>query len=123
MAAALRYKKQHDPDYADLQIDEDILMQLPVNGSVADRIPTCLEGRQDGNNQVPAMPAGPVQAAGEGEVTEHDNIDEQFVGGVLNLGVQGHVEVDEIRDGANNVVQGLHYEQHIVSREHQTHEY
>lgn len=123
VATALRYKKQHDPDYADLQIDEDILMQLPINGSVADRIPTCLEGRQDGHNQVPAMPAGPVQAAGEGEVTEHDNIDEQFVGGVLNLGVQGHVEVDEIRDGANNVVQGLHYEQHIVSREHQTHEY
>lgn len=54
---------------------------------------------------------------------DHNDIDEQFVGRVLNLGVQGHVEVDEIRNGANNVVQGLHYEQHIVSHENQTHEY
>lgn len=60
VAAALRYKKQFDPDYADLQIDKDILMQLPVNGYVADHIPTCLEGHQDGNNQVPTPPAGPA---------------------------------------------------------------
>jgi hypothetical protein len=62
--AALEYKIAHDPNYADLIIDEDVLSQLPVNGSVADRIPSCREGRQDGV----AMPVGPGAADDDGEI-------------------------------------------------------
>ena len=51
---------------------DDILRQLPENGSVIDRIPTCQEGRQGG---------GAAAADGEGE----KNKDELRVGGVLDL--------------------------------------
>src|SRR3977135_1915606 len=45
--AALEYKIMHDPAFSNYQvIDEDSLSQLPMNGSVVDRIPTCREGQQ-----------------------------------------------------------------------------
>jgi hypothetical protein len=77
--ATLEYKIAHDPNYADLIIDHDVLRQLPENGSVADRIPTCSEGRQDGG----AMPVGPGAAADSGE---DENEDGQVVRGVVDLG-------------------------------------
>jgi hypothetical protein len=36
--AVLEYKIAHDPDYADLIIDHNVLRLPPENGSVADRI-------------------------------------------------------------------------------------
>ena len=35
-------------EYADLIINNNALRQLPENGSIAHRIPTCHEGQQDG---------------------------------------------------------------------------
>jgi len=52
----LEYKILHDPEYADLRIDQDALNQK--NGSVADRLPVCQEGRQD---SAAAMPVGHMQ--------------------------------------------------------------
>jgi hypothetical protein len=37
VTAALEYKIAHDLDYADPIIDDDVLRQLPEDGSVADR--------------------------------------------------------------------------------------
>lgn len=42
--AVLQYKIAHDPSYADLLIDNNVLYQLPENGSVAHHLPTCYEG-------------------------------------------------------------------------------
>jgi hypothetical protein len=65
-----------------------MLRQLPENGSVADRIPTCRGGREDGG----AMPVGPsVAADGEGE-----NEDELRVGGVMDLRNQEHPEIEQL---------------------------
>lgn len=108
--AALEYKIANDPNYADLIIDENALSQLPVNGSVADRIPTCREGRQDGG----AMPVGPDAAvATDDEDNEVGNT--QFVGGVVDLGNQERPEVEHLRQGAAEAIRGARYEQNIVS--------
>jgi hypothetical protein len=104
--AALEYKIAHDPNYEDLVIDHGVLSQLPENGSLVDRIPTCREGRQDGGG---AMPVGPPGAAAADE-----NEYEQVVGGVLDLGVQQRLEVDHLRRGAAQVFSGTRYEQTVV---------
>lgn len=106
--AALQYKIAHDPDYADLIIDDDALRQLPENGSVAHRIPTCREGRQDEG----AMPVGPDAAADNGD-DESEN--EQVIGGVMDLGNQERLEVTQLRHGAEQAIAGTRYEQTIVS--------
>ncbi|KAF7329237.1 hypothetical protein MKEN_00184400 [Mycena kentingensis (nom. inval.)] len=57
---ALLYKIANDPYYQSLGApDENTLSQLPENGSVADRIPTCNEGTQVGSS----APTGPTEAA------------------------------------------------------------
>ncbi|KAF7307266.1 ATP-dependent DNA helicase [Mycena indigotica] len=87
---ALEYKITHDKAYQDLELDEGALSQLPMNGSVVDRIPTCREGRQaDG---APG-PAGPNQAAG----TDGGEEEGTFNGGIPNLDNVACREVEEIR--------------------------
>lgn len=113
---ALMYKIGHCPYYADLgEIDEEALQQLPENGSVARLIPTCHEGRQA---QAPAV-AQPGPAAAAAEPTDDDGVDEQFVGGILNLGGDNQTEVDGVRDGVASILNGgpppmARYEQEIV---------
>lgn len=108
--AALEYKIGHDPEYADLTIDQDALGSLPENGSVANRLPTCREGRQDG---VAAMPVGPDAAAG---MEEAGGNDDQFdVGGILDLGNPERPEIEQLRRGARDAIQGTRYQQTIVS--------
>lgn len=58
--AALVWKIANDPHYADLQIDEDALANLPESGSVVGRLQTAREGRQDG---LSAQGQGPANAA------------------------------------------------------------
>lgn len=108
---ALEYKIGHDPDYADLTIDEDALNCLPENGSVADRLPVCLEGRQDGLG-ADAMPVGPDAAAGTEEVGDFDDI---VVGGFLDLGNPERPEVEQLRRGARETIRGTRYQQTVVS--------
>ncbi|KAJ7061426.1 hypothetical protein C8F01DRAFT_968469, partial [Mycena amicta] len=103
---ALEYKIAHDDAYRDLQIDQDALSQLPENGTVVNRIPTCREGRQD---EGPAGPAGPNQAAG----TDGDDESTTFVGGVPNLGNTTRPEVEEIRRAAGQAA-GPTYQQTII---------
>jgi len=99
---ALEYKIAHDPNYADLIIDETVLRQLPENGSVAHRIPTCREGRQAGG----AMPVGPGAAADNGDDVDEN---EQVVGGVVDLGNQEHPEVEQLRRGAAQAIAGTRF--------------
>jgi len=80
---ALEYKIAHDPNYADLVVDHDALNQLPINGSVAHRIPTCRDGRQD---EVP-LPVGPDAAATGGAAEDEDDV---HVGGVIDVANQDH---------------------------------
>jgi hypothetical protein len=105
--AALQYKIAHDPDYADLIVD-DVLRHLPENGSVADRIPTCREDRQDGG----AMPVGPGAAAADGE---GENEDELRVGGVMDLRIKNALRLSNSDVGAAQTIAGMRYEQTIVS--------
>ena len=72
--AALEYKIAHDPDYADLTIDEETMEQLPQHGSVAHRLPYCREGRQDGGGA--AMPVGPDAATEEDGAKDCGRTDE-----------------------------------------------
>jgi hypothetical protein len=111
--AALQYKIAHDPDYADLTIDEEALEQLPERGSVAHRLPYCREGRQDGSGA--AMPVGPDAVSGEDG--DPDDDDDQFVGGLIDIGNQERPEVEQLRQGAAAVASGRSYEQTIVSHE------
>ena len=111
--AALQYKIAHDPDYADLTIDEEALEQLPERGSVAHRLPYCREGRRDGSGA--AMPVGP-DAVSE-EDGDPDDDDNQFVGGLIDIGNQERPEVEQLRQGAAAVANGRSYEQTIVSHE------
>lgn len=106
---ALQYKIAHDPEYADLVMpDEEVLSQLPENGTVVDRIPTCREGRQaDGVPQ----PAGPIEAAA---IDSDNNEGGVTVGGILDLGNQTRAEVVEVRAGADAILRGPTYEQTIV---------
>jgi hypothetical protein len=91
--AALEYKIAHDPEYANLTIDEEAIAQLPESGSVAHRLPNCQEGRQDGGA---AMPVGPDAVAHvDGENDEED----QFVGGVVDLGNGERPEIELLRLG------------------------
>ena len=106
--AALEYKIVHDPEYADLTIDHEALNGLPENDSVADRLPTCREGRQDG---AAAMPVGPDAAAAAG--TEDGG--GCHVGGILELGNPERPEIEQLRRGAREAIQGTRYEQTIVS--------
>ena len=108
--AALEYKIEHDPAYTDLTIDHDALNNLPENGSVADRLPVCREGRQDGGA---AMPVGPHAAAG----TENaDDFGEVVVGGILDLDNPERPEIEELRRGATDAIQGMRYQQTVVSK-------
>jgi hypothetical protein len=59
--------------------DDDVLRQLPENGSVADRIPNFREGRQDRD----AMPVGPGAAAADGEGENEDKLRDG--GGMVTL--------------------------------------
>ena len=82
------------------------MRQLPENGSVADHIPTCREGRQDEG----ARPVGPGAAAdGEGE-----NEDELRVGVVMDLRNQERPEAEQLQRGAVQAIAGTPYEQTIV---------
>lgn len=87
---ALLYKIAHDPDYADLEIDDDALSQLPMNATVVGRVPTI--PKPTGASTVTA--SEPTEAAGVGD---DGDLDEAFVGGVLNVGVGHRTEVDEVR--------------------------
>jgi len=107
---ALEYKISHDPEYANLRINQDALNQLPENGSVTDHLPVCQEGRQDGG---PAMPVGPDAAAAPGDVGDVDG--QLVVGGVLDLGNPECLEVQQLRQGAREVLRAAHYQQTIVS--------
>jgi hypothetical protein len=109
--AALQYKIAHDPDYANLTVDEEALEQLPERGSVAHRLPYCHEGRQDGGGA--AMPVGPDAATEDGVA----NDDDQFVEGFVDIGSQERPEVEKLRQGAAAVANGRSYEQTIVSHE------
>jgi hypothetical protein len=112
--AALEYKIAHDPEYADLTLDEEVIAQLPDGGSVVDRLPFCIEGRQDGGGA--AMPAGPDDAAAAAGVDDIENDNDQYVGGVVDLGNHERPEVEILRQGAAAVASGTPYEQTIVSR-------
>ena len=107
---ALQYKIDHDPEYADLTIDQDALNQLPENSSVANRLPVCREGRQDGAG--PAVPVGPQTAASD----DVDDADGQLqVAGVLDLGNIERPEVQQLRQGIGEALHGTRY-QHTVVR-------
>lgn len=111
----LLYKIAHDPAYADLVApDEEALSQLPENGSVVNRLTVLREGRQ--NDEAPDA-AGPIDAAGDAGGEEGEE-PEQFVGGVLNLGNgRRRREVQEVRDGADVIVNGPRYEEQVVVRQ------
>lgn len=110
---ALRYKVANDPGYADLEIDDDALSSLPENGSVAHRIPTCREGRQDPSSIVRVGPHAAAYVVQEDEGDTHGDVG---VGGVLNVGDTLEIEVDAIRNIANAVIEpGPRYTQNIVS--------
>lgn len=123
--AALQYKIANDPNYSGMQIDYEALTQLPENGSVAHRIPTCRAGRQNnghppeaaghppeaaGPAEAAAVPDGPVRDANEvdDDTNENNNLEdlEQHVTGVLNLGAGGSSELSAVRAGAEQVVNG-----------------
>jgi len=110
------YKIGHCLYYAELgEIEEEVLHQLPKIGSVAHLIPTSREGRQA---QAPAV-AQPGPAATATESTGDDGVDEQFVGGVLNLGGDNQTEVDGVREGVAAILNGgpppaACYEQEMV---------
>jgi hypothetical protein len=103
---ALLYKIAHDRNYNDLVVDDDVLSQLPENGSVAHRLPTCREGRQDGG----PLPAGPDNAAH----ADDDDGDRSFVGGVMDVGNEDRPEIERLRFAAREVVHGSPYNQTIV---------
>jgi hypothetical protein len=106
--AALQYKIAHDPNYSDLIIDNDVLQELPENGSVANRIPSCRDNRQD---ELP-LPAGPGSAATGGEPDDEDDL---RVGGVVDVADQERSEVEHLRRGAQEAVRQTRYEQSVVS--------
>jgi hypothetical protein len=107
---ALLWKIMHDPAYRDLEVDEAALAALPENGTVVHMIPTCAEGAQAQAGA--AMPAGPAQAASEG----NDDGPEEFIGGLHNVGISDQTEVVAIRERAEDIVQDRpRYEQTIVS--------
>jgi hypothetical protein len=111
--AALEYKITHDPNYADLIIDHDVLRQLPENGSVADRIPSCCDRVQ---NRA-ALPVGPGATADHGE---RENEDELVVGGVMDLTNLEQPELEQVRHCAAQAIAGPRYERTVVSF-HNTH--
>ncbi len=103
--AALEYKIGHDPNYAHVIKDDELLEMLPEDGSVAHRLPTCRVGRQDGGTP---EAAGPSDAAPqEPEVEEGQPAErERDVSGVLNLGGSQPTEVAAIRAGAERTIDG-----------------
>lgn len=117
--AALEYKMSHDPSYANIQLNLDALAQLPENGSVADRIPTCPIGvhAQADPAAENLQAAGPVAAADAPQEPADDDADEfeQRHDGVLNLGPDTLTEVQQIRAAAEQVVNGpIQYEQQNI---------
>lgn len=48
------------------------------------------------------MQPGPDAAVAQ--PTDDDGVDEQFVGGVLNLGGENQTEVDGVRDGVTSIL-------------------
>ena len=127
---ALLYKKAHDPSYADLEIDDAAIAALPENGTVIESLPICREGRQQEmainapGPQAAAIPPNPEVNSDsdmpldneENYPQDEDNLDEQQISGVLNLGNQQNSEVVQVREGANMVLQHPTYDQqHIVS--------
>ena len=114
---ALVYKIAHDLNYADLQQpDEQALLSLPVHGSVAGMIPVCFEG---GTRMATAAtgPTGPMDAANPlPQQNNDDDGNEQFVGGILNVGPPRWTETEEVRQGVQEILQGpLQYERNIIN--------
>lgn len=109
---ALQYKINHDPHYRDLQVDEEALSQLPENGTVVDRIPTCRAGQQADAPEA----AGPAQAAALETLPDNGNESDQQINGVINLGDNGNLEIQQVRVEATRIInQGpVTYEQNNV---------
>ncbi len=109
---ALEYKIAHDPNYASIVLDYAALSQLPQNGSIVDRIPTCRRGvhvNLDSDAPEAAGPpeAGPQQSQADDRGREDaDAMAECHVSGLLNLGGGGPTEAAAVRDGAERVVNG-----------------
>ena len=83
-------------------LDHHVLNQLPENASVADRLPVCREGGQDGT---PAVSVGPDAAADD----DAGDVNEQFVGGGgggLDFGNPDRPEVEQLRRGAAAAIRG-----------------
>ncbi|KAF5331234.1 hypothetical protein D9611_013064 [Ephemerocybe angulata] len=97
---ALRWKKANDPAYANVQIDQAALAQLPQSGSVAHRIPT-LEQRENPGAGA-AEPQGPNDAAANGEDDDDDG--RQVTAGVPSIGGNQQTEVNAIRERLANLV-------------------
>ena len=97
--AALEWKIANDPHYSNLKIDEEVLADLPVRGSVANRVPWVPEQE----NNLNTVRQGPNDAAGQGS-TDKEDVDKQLVMGVVDAeGVRG-TEAQEIRRGAAEVI-------------------
>ena len=104
--AVLQYKIAHDPNYNDLILDDEVLPQLPENGSVADHVPTCREGRQDGGS----MPAGPDHTTWD----DDEEGDHSYAGGVMDVRNEDRPEIEQLRFAAGDVVDSLRYDQTVV---------
>ncbi|KAJ7576108.1 hypothetical protein C8J56DRAFT_1118194, partial [Mycena floridula] len=107
--AALEWLIANHPEYRDLGIDTQSLAQLPENGSVVHRIPMCREGTQAGATSA----TGPNEAAQTDEDADSEN--QVTMGGVINLGSGRTTEIDQLRDGTNNILGRPTYEQHIIN--------
>ena len=113
---ALQWKIAHDPDYADLEVDEDVLSQLPERGSVVDRIPMCRQGTATDDAGGPVGPNEAAESDVSDEILDADDGGEigQAIGGVLDLGNDQRLERDRVRDGANAVIRQEYEQRHIV---------
>ena len=103
---ALQWKITHDPNYQDLQVDDNVLSLLPERGSVVDCIPTCGQRMQ---KELAAGPSGPNQVAQPHLPTDFDQEDDdsdvhQASGGLLHLGNDRRLEVDHVCTGVSAVV-------------------
>jgi hypothetical protein len=103
----LEYKIGHDPNYADLIMDNDVLWQLPENGLVADRVLSCPDNWHD---EQPLL-VGPSAMADAGDA-KHNN--ELRVGGVINVVCWNHSKVKHLCQGAAKAVRETWYERTVI---------